>query len=57
MVISIMEYLTVFNVKINVMHVLQNPTYVYLVAELIGFHGQIKIMIAYAFMVISIIIR
>ena len=46
MVISIMEYLTVFNVKINVMHVLQNPTYVYLVAELIGFHGQIKIMIA-----------
>jgi hypothetical protein len=57
MVISIMEYLTVFYAKINVMHVLQNPTFVYHVTELIGFHGQIKIMIAYAFMAISTIIR
>ena len=40
-----MEYLTVFNAKINVMHVLQNPTFVYHVTELIGFHGQQKIMI------------
>jgi len=46
MVISIMEYLTVCNAKINVMHVLQNPIFVYLVTEPIGFHGQIKIMIA-----------
>jgi len=46
MVISIMEYLTVFYAKINVMRVLQNPTFVYHVTELIGFHGQIKIMIA-----------
>ena len=46
MVISIMEFLTVFNAKINVMRVLQNPTFVYLVTELIEFHGQIKIMIA-----------
>ena len=46
MVISIMEYLTVFYAKINVMRVLQNPTFVYHVMELIGFHGQIKIMIA-----------
>jgi len=57
MVISIMEYLTVFNVKINAIGVLQNLTFVYLVTELIGFNGQQIIMIAYAFMVISIIIR
>jgi len=46
MVISIMELLTVFNAKISVMLVLHNPTFVYLVTELIGFHGQLKIMIA-----------
>ena len=39
MVISIMELPTVFNAKINVMHVLQNPIFVYLVTELIGYHG------------------
>jgi hypothetical protein len=46
MVISIMEYLTVFNVKINAIGVLQNLTFVYLVTELIGFNGQQIIMIA-----------
>jgi len=43
--ISIMEYLTVFYAIINVMHVLQNLIFVYLVTEQIGFHGQQKIMI------------
>ena len=61
-----MVFPTVFNAKINVMRVLQNLTFVYHVTELIGFHGQQKIMIACkynfilyldAFMVISIIIR
>ena len=65
MVILIIAFQTVFNAKINVMHVLQNPIFVYLVTELIGYHGQQKIMIAckYKFikysdvyMVISIII-
>ena len=41
-----MVFPTVFNAKINVMRVLQNPTFVYHVTELIGFYGQIKIMIA-----------
>ena len=45
MVISIMELPTVFNAKINVMHVLQNPIFVYLVTEQIGFHGLYLIMI------------
>ena len=40
-----MEYLTVFYAIINVMHVLQNLIFVYLVTEQIGFHGQRKIMI------------
>jgi len=56
LVILITEYLTAFNAKINVINVLQNQIFVYLVAELIGFHGQRKIMIVYALMVISIII-
>ena len=65
MVISITEKLTVFNVKINVMRVLHNPIFVYLVTELIGFHGLHLIVIASknkfikhldAFKVISIII-
>ena len=43
--ISIMEYLTVFYAIINVMHVLQNLIFVYLVTEQIGFNGQQKIMI------------
>ena len=45
MVILIMDFLTVFNAKINVMHVLQNLIFVYLVTEQIGFNGQQKIMI------------
>jgi len=40
-----MVYPTVFNAKINVMRVLQNPIFVCHVMELIGFHGQQKIMI------------
>ena len=40
-----MEYLTVFYAIINVMHVLQNLIFVYLVTEQIGFNGQQKIMI------------
>ena len=35
-----MVFPTVFNAKINVMRVLQNPIFVYHVTELIGFHGQ-----------------
>ena len=46
MVISIMELLTVFNAKINVMPVLHNPIFAYLVTELIGFLGLQLIMIA-----------
>jgi len=46
MAILIMDYLTAFNAKINVMHVHQNQIFVYHVTELIGFHGQLKIMIA-----------
>jgi hypothetical protein len=57
LVILITEYLTAFNAKINVINVIQNPIYVYLVTELIGFHGLYLIMIVYAFLVISIIIR
>jgi len=36
MVILIIAFQTVFNAKINVMHVLQNPIFVYLVTEQIG---------------------
>ena len=36
MLISIIEFLTVFNAKINVMSVLQNPIFIYLVTELIA---------------------
>ena len=46
MVISIMELITVFNAKINVMPVLHNPIFAYLVMELIGFHGLQLITIA-----------
>ena len=46
MAILIMEYLTAFNAKINVMHVHQILIFVYLVTELIGFYGPQKIMIA-----------
>ena len=46
MVISIMGKLTVFNAKINVMPVLHNPIFAYLVTELIGFLGLQLIMIA-----------
>ena len=65
MVISIMENLTVYNAKINVMCVLQNQIFVYPVTELIGLHGLRLIMIVSkynfikyldVFMVISIII-
>ena len=45
MAILIMEYLTAFNAKINVMHVHQNRIFVYLVTERIEFHGQQQIMI------------
>ena len=45
MAISIMEYLTVYNAKINVINVLRNQIFVYLVTELIGFHGLYLIMI------------
>jgi len=41
-----MVFPTVFSAKINVMHVLRNQIFVYHVTELIGFHGQLKIMIA-----------
>ena len=41
-----MEYQTAFNAKINAINVLQNPIYVYLVTEQIGFHGLHLIMIA-----------
>ena len=65
MVFSIMELLTVFNAKINVINVLKQQIFVHLVTELIGFHGLHPIMIARkyylilnldAFKVISIII-
>ena len=46
MVILIMEFLTAFNVKINVMLVLLVQIFVYHVTELIGFHGLHPIMIA-----------
>ena len=46
MVISIMEFLTAFNAKINVMHVLNNQIFVYLVTELIELLGLLLIMIA-----------
>jgi len=60
-----MEFLTAFNVKINVMLVLLVQIFVYHVTELIGLHGLHPIMIARkyyliqyldAFKVISIII-
>ena len=41
-----MVFPTVFNAKINVMHVLRNQIFVYHVMELIGFYGLQKIMIA-----------
>ena len=65
MVILIMEFLTAFNVKINVMLVQLVQIFVYHVTELIGFHGLYPIMIARkhnfiyyldALLVISIII-
>ena len=65
MVISITEKLTVFNAKINVMHVHKEQIFAYLVTEQIGFHGLHLIVIASknkfikhldAFKVISIII-
>ena len=46
MVILIMEFLTAFNVKINVMLVQLVQIFVYHVTELIGFHGLHPIMIA-----------
>ena len=46
MVISIMELLTVFNVKYNVMLVHLLQLFVYHVTELIGFLGLHLIMIA-----------
>ena len=46
MVISIMEKLTVFYAKINVMHVRLNLIFAYLVMELIGFPGLYLFMIA-----------
>ena len=46
MVILIMELLTVFNVKINVIHVLHQQIFVYLVTELIEYLGLHLIMIA-----------
>ena len=46
MVFSIMELLTVFNAKINVINVLKQQIFVHLVTELIGFHGLHPIMIA-----------
>jgi len=46
MVISIMEFLTVFNAKINAMPVLHNPIFAYLVTELIELLGLQLIMIA-----------
>jgi len=65
MVILIMEFLTAFNVKINVMLVQLVQIFVYHATELIGFHGLYPIMIARkhnfiyyldALLVISIII-
>jgi len=56
MVILIMEFLTAFNVKINVMLVQLVQIFVYHATELIGFHGLYPIMIAHALLVISIII-
>ena len=41
-----MEFLTAFNVKINVMLVQLVQIFVYHVTELIGFHGLQPIMIA-----------
>ena len=41
-----MECLTVFNAKVNVMHVRLNLIFAYLVMELIGFPGHHLIMIA-----------
>ena len=46
MVISIMELLSVFNAKNNVMLVHRHQLFVYHVTELIGFHGLHLIMIA-----------
>ena len=46
MVISIMEMLTVFNAKINVMHVRHNLIFAYLVMEQIELLGLQLIMIA-----------
>ena len=45
MVISIMEYLTAFNVINNVINVFRNQIFVYHVMELIGLHGLRLIMI------------
>ena len=41
-----MEFLTVFNAKNNAMLVNRHQIFVYLVTELIGFHGLHLIMIA-----------
>ena len=41
-----MECQTVFNAKFNVMHVLQQQIFVYLVTELIEYFGLHLIMIA-----------
>ena len=46
MVISIMELLSVFHAKNNVMLVHRHQLFVYHVTELIGFHGLYLIMIA-----------
>ena len=40
-----MKLRNVFNAKFNAINVLKNPIYVYLVTELIGFHGMNLIMI------------
>ena len=48
-----MECLTVFNVKVNVMRVQYLQLLVYLVMELIGFHGLHPIMIARKYFIIN----
>ena len=46
MVILIMELLTVYYAKLNVVHVLQKQIFAYLVKEIIDFYGLHLIMIA-----------
>ena len=48
-----MECLTAFNVKVNVMRVQYLQLLVYLVMELIGFHGLHPIMIARKYFIIN----